>query len=166
MLKMFSQRYFGWLMAALIIAYILRSGHLLSRVQLIAWHSNSTPDQPKQVPPTQPESINTNDPLQYDPHDVTAPDKSAAFFEPFATVESTAIVDLEAVHTHHPIPTEDIPVLAIETELAKGKLHTEDEFDGLLGLCNEIQWTDGLWLHCHSSAGANRKCWVGSKIPF
>jgi hypothetical protein len=87
-------------------------------------------------------------------HDVTAANKS------------TAIADLEAVPAQDPIPIDDIQALAIETELANGNLPTEDEFDGLLKLCNEIQWTDGLWLHCHSSAGANRKCWVEPKYPF
>ncbi len=31
-----------------------------------------------------------------------------------------------------------------------------DGFDGLTDLCQQAQWTDGLWLHCHSYCGPKK----------
>lgn len=31
-----------------------------------------------------------------------------------------------------------------------------DAFDGLLNLCTQTNWTEGLWVHCHSRCGANK----------
>ncbi|KAG0651274.1 hypothetical protein D0Z07_1860 [Hyphodiscus hymeniophilus] len=61
-------------------------------------------------------------------------------------------------HTHYPSPTSNaaIPVATSETKVADVKTHTKDKFDGLRNLCDEIQWTDGLWLHCHNHCGENQ----------
>lgn len=48
------------------------------------------------------------------------------------------------------------PVELASTDIKQDEIEEEEAFTPLKDLCDQTQWTKGLWLHCHSYCGENR----------
>ncbi|TVY26153.1 hypothetical protein LHYA1_G005379 [Lachnellula hyalina] len=92
--------------------------------------------------------------------------------ESFHAIQESEIFKITDDNTHHASPTtpgslpSDVSTPsanAFSATPAPDPLDPDssDAFDGLLHLCKETNWTDGLWVQCHSNCGDNSTSMCG-----